>query len=68
MNPMARISERLRVSRKIGAACEAKGVEFLDAPVSGGEAGAISGQLAIMAGGKKDVFALAEPIPGPTIS
>jgi 2-hydroxy-3-oxopropionate reductase len=37
-------------------------VEFLDAPVSGGEAGAISGQLAIMAGGKKEVFALAEPI------
>ena len=51
-----------RISRKIGAACEAKGGEFLDAPVSGGEAGAISGQLAIMAGGKKDVFALAEPI------
>jgi 2-hydroxy-3-oxopropionate reductase len=50
------------VSRKIGAACEAKGVDFLDAPVSGGEAGAISGQLAIMAGGKKDVFARAEPI------
>jgi 2-hydroxy-3-oxopropionate reductase len=50
------------VSREIGAACEAKGVEFLDAPVSGGEAGAISGQLAIMVGGKKDVFALAEPL------
>jgi 2-hydroxy-3-oxopropionate reductase len=50
------------VSRKIGAACEAKGVDFLDAPVSGGEAGAIAGQLAIMAGGKKDVFARAEPL------
>ncbi len=50
------------VSRKIGAACEAKGVDFLDAPVSGGEAGAISGELAIMAGGNKDVFARAAPI------
>jgi 2-hydroxy-3-oxopropionate reductase len=50
------------VSRKIGAACEAKGVDFLDAPVSGGEAGAVSGQLAIMAGGKKDVFERAEPL------
>ncbi len=50
------------VSKKIGAACEAKGVDFLDAPVSGGEAGAIAGQLAIMAGGKSDVFARAEPL------
>ena len=50
------------VSRKIGAACEANGVDFLDAPVSGGEAGAVSGQLAIMAGGKKDVFARAESL------
>ena len=50
------------VSKAIGAACEAKGVDFLDAPVSGGEAGATAGQLAIMAGGKKDVFARAEPL------
>jgi 2-hydroxy-3-oxopropionate reductase len=50
------------VSRKIGTACEAKGVDFLDAPVSGGEAGAISGQLAIMAGGRKEVFDRAEPL------
>ena len=50
------------VSRKIGAACEEKGAGFLDAPVSGGEAGAVSGQLAIMAGGKKDVFARAAPL------
>ena len=44
------------VSQKVGAACEAKGVEFLDAPVSGGEPKAIDGTLAIMVGGKKDVF------------
>lgn len=44
------------VSQKIAAACEAKGVDFLDAPVSGGEPGAIAGELAIMVGGKRDVF------------
>jgi 2-hydroxy-3-oxopropionate reductase len=43
-------------SQKIAAACEAAGVDFLDAPVSGGEPKAIDGTLAIMVGGKKDVF------------
>ncbi len=43
-------------SQKIAAACEAQGVAFLDAPVSGGEPGAISATLAIMVGGKKEVF------------
>ena len=43
-------------SQKIAAACEAAGVAFLDAPVSGGEPGAIAGTLAIMVGGKKEVF------------
>jgi 2-hydroxy-3-oxopropionate reductase len=41
------------VSQKIGAACAAKGVEFVDAPVSGGEPKAIDGTLAIMVGGKR---------------
>jgi 2-hydroxy-3-oxopropionate reductase len=50
------------VSKKIGAQCEAKEVDFLDAPVSGGEPGAISGQLAIMVGGEKDSFTRAEPL------
>ncbi len=50
------------VSQKVGAASEAKGVEFLDAPVSGGEPKAIDGTLAIMVGGKADVFAKVEPI------
>ncbi len=50
------------VSQKIAAGCEAKGVEFLDAPVSGGEPGAIAGQLAIMVGGKRDVFERARPL------
>ena len=43
-------------SQKLAAACEEKGVGFLDAPVSGGEPKAIDGTLAIMVGGKKDVF------------
>jgi len=44
------------VSQKIGKECEAKGVNFLDAPVSGGEPKAIDGSLAIMVGGKADSF------------
>jgi 2-hydroxy-3-oxopropionate reductase len=44
------------VSQKVGAACAAKGVEFLDAPVSGGEPKAIDGTLAIMVGGEQKTF------------
>jgi 2-hydroxy-3-oxopropionate reductase len=44
------------VSQKIGVACAAKGVDFLDAPVSGGEPKAIDGTIAIMVGGKQEVF------------
>ena len=43
-------------SQKLAAACEAQGVDFLDAPVSGGEPGAIGATLAIMVGGKQEVF------------
>jgi 2-hydroxy-3-oxopropionate reductase len=50
------------VAQKVGAACEAKGVDFLDAPVSGGEPKAIDGTLAIMVGGKQEVFDRALPI------
>jgi 2-hydroxy-3-oxopropionate reductase len=41
------------VSQKIAAACAAKGVDFIDAPVSGGEPKAIDGTLAIMVGGER---------------
>jgi 2-hydroxy-3-oxopropionate reductase len=44
------------VAQKVAAACAAKGVDFLDAPVSGGEPKAIDGTLAIMVGGKSEVF------------
>jgi 2-hydroxy-3-oxopropionate reductase len=50
------------MSQKIGVACADKGVEFLDAPVSGGEPGAIAGTLAIMVGGKQEVFDRCFPI------
>src|SRR5438093_12830908 len=50
-----------RVSQKVGAACEAEGVEVLDAPVSGRAAKAIDGTLAIMVGGRKDVCDKVEP-------
>ena len=45
------------VSQRIAAACAEKGVEMLDAPVSGGEPGAVAGTLAVMVGGKQEVFA-----------
>jgi 2-hydroxy-3-oxopropionate reductase len=44
------------VSQKIGAACAIKGVDFLDAPVSGGEPKAVDGTLAIMVGGKQEIL------------
>lgn len=50
------------VSQKIAAACQSRAVDFIDAPVSGGEPKAIEGTLAIMVGGKPEVFAKAEPI------
>ena len=44
------------MSQKIFAESATKGVEMLDAPVSGGEPGAINATLAIMVGGKQEVF------------
>ena len=42
--------------RSLHAKAKAKGLDLLDAPVSGGEGGAISGSLAIMCGGERPVF------------
>ncbi len=50
------------VSQKVGRALEAKGVPMLDAPVSGGEKGAIDGALSIMVGGDQAVFDAVLPI------
>ena len=43
-------------SQEIGAALEERGIEMLDAPVSGGEPKAVDGTLSIMAGGCKETF------------
>jgi 2-hydroxy-3-oxopropionate reductase len=48
-------------ARKIAEELAAAGVDFVDAPVSGGEVGAIAGTLAIMAGGSEAAFARARP-------
>jgi 3-hydroxyisobutyrate dehydrogenase-like beta-hydroxyacid dehydrogenase len=50
------------VAREVYAVAKARGVRFLDAPVSGGQAGAENGKLTIMVGGDADTFALAEPV------
>ena len=50
------------VSKKVGKALAAKGVDMLDAPVSGGEKGAVDGALSIMVGGDKAVFERMLPI------
>jgi len=50
------------VARELHAAAKARGVGFLDAPVSGGQAGAENGKLTIMVGGDADVFARSEPV------
>src|SRR5262245_20756945 len=39
------------VARELYAAAKAKGVQFVDAPVSGGQAGAVNGMLTVMCGG-----------------
>lgn len=50
------------VARELRTAADAKGFGFLDAPVSGGQAGAENGALTVMVGGDQDVFDRAEPI------
>ena len=49
-------------SREICAELEKKGIEMLDAPVSGGEPKAIDGTLAFMVGGKQEIFDKCKPI------
>ncbi|MRR52223.1 MAG: NAD(P)-dependent oxidoreductase [Rhodocyclaceae bacterium] len=49
-------------AREIGVDLAAHGIEFLDAPVSGGEVGAINAALTIMVGGKPEVFEKVRPL------
>ncbi len=50
------------VARSVAAALEAKGIDMLDAPVSGGPMGAEQGALSIMVGGKPEVFERVKPL------
>ena len=50
------------VAREVEAAAREAGIGFLDAPVSGGQAGAENGVLTIMVGGNDTAFARAEPV------
>jgi 3-hydroxyisobutyrate dehydrogenase len=50
------------IARELHAAATAAGFGFLDAPVSGGQAGAENGQLTVMVGGDQPVFDAAQPV------
>ena len=49
-------------ARQLHQAARAQGLGFVDAPVSGGQAGALNGQLTIMCGGEADAFARMQPV------
>jgi 3-hydroxyisobutyrate dehydrogenase/2-hydroxy-3-oxopropionate reductase len=51
-----------KVARELFAAAKALGVHFVDAPVSGGEAGAINGLLTVMCGGEAAAFDRMKPV------
>ncbi len=50
------------VARELAAAASERGFSFLDAPVSGGEAGAQNGTLTVMVGGEEEAFGRARPL------
>ena len=50
------------IARELSAAAAQAGFAFLDAPVSGGQAGAENGQLTVMVGGEQAVFDTASPV------
>jgi 3-hydroxyisobutyrate dehydrogenase-like beta-hydroxyacid dehydrogenase len=50
------------VARELSAAAAAQGVQFVDAPVSGGQAGAQNGMLTVMCGGDAPAFEAARPV------
>jgi 3-hydroxyisobutyrate dehydrogenase len=69
MKPGALLIDHTTVSadmaRRVAAECAARGLGAVDAPVSGGQAGAENGQLAIMCGGSAEDMARAAPIMAP---
>ena len=51
-----------KVTRDLAAIAAGGGIGYVDAPVSGGQAGAENGALSVMCGGEQDVFDKAEPV------
>src|SRR3546814_1121158 len=50
------------VARELAAAGKERGIAFIDAPVSGGQAGAENGTLTVMCGGEPEPFERARPV------
>ena len=50
------------VARELHAQAQAKGLHFVDGPVSGGQAGAVNGVLTVMCGGDEAAFSRAQPV------
>ena len=50
------------IARELAAAAQVRGFDFIDAPVSGGQAGAVNGKLSIMCGGEKAAYDRVEPV------
>jgi 2-hydroxy-3-oxopropionate reductase len=50
------------LARRVAADCSARGIEFLDSPVTGGTWGAEKGELVFMIGGKSEAFERARPV------
>jgi 3-hydroxyisobutyrate dehydrogenase len=53
------------IARELAAEAEKRGFDFVDAPVSGGQAGAVNGKLGIMCGGSESAYARAEAAMAP---
>jgi 3-hydroxyisobutyrate dehydrogenase len=51
-----------KIARELYAEAHKHGLHFIDAPVSGGQAGAVNGQLTVMCGGDKSAFDRAQPV------
>lgn len=50
------------IARELGESAKSQGIFFLDAPVSGGQAGAVNGALTVMVGGDQGAFDRAKPV------
>ena len=51
-----------KIARELYAEARKRGMHFIDAPISGGQAGAVNGQLTVMCGGDKPAFDRAQPV------